>query len=304
MRNEVALRHRAALAVTAILALTLSVVGCAQPRPPQPDAQPLPAAQPVQTTHAGTHIAQSAIWAPDGSYLLADICPRKFTANDNCTLYRYRFSTSRWESLPSLERHDGTGYQYPAFSPDGKTIAATEIGHNCDHAGCPDSRVGARLVLLDTDGRRLKYLSDNGLRLRPTFSPDGKRLLYWRGNTLQGARAIHGFWDVYEMDFATGRERQMSNFAASNIEAPPRYWPDGKRILLVALEYYITPNQEDYRHSTRPNSYTTYSGKHQRNGSVVIEPGERRIWPYFRTEGPYVATGSRHIAGREMGGFR
>ena len=272
--------------VVAVLSLAIAVVvsGCVQPRP----AESSPPSSVPRIPDASLHIAQSAIWAPDASYLLADICARKFSAKDNCTLYRYRFATQTWESLPTLAPNDDTGYQYPVFSPDGKTIAATEIGYNCNHAGCPDSKVGARLVLLDTDGKRLKYLSDNGMRLPPTVCADGKRLLYWRGDTLQGGRAIHGFWDVYEMDLATGRERQMSKFAASNIAAAPRYWPDGKRILLVALDYHIKPNREDYRHPTIPNSYTTYGGIHRSNGSVVIEPGERRVWPYFKTEGPYV----------------
>lgn len=269
-------------AFAALLSLAIVIVGCAQPAKP-----PLPSSVP-HYPEPSPHIAQSAIWAPDVSYLLADICPRKFAAKDNCTLYRYRLATQKWERLPALAPNDNTGYQYPAFSPDGKTIAATEVGYNCDHVGCPDSKVGARLVLLDVDGRRLKYLSDNGLRLRPTFSPDGKRILYWRGDTLQGGRAIHGFWDVYEMDIATGRERRMSNFAASNIAAPPRYWPDGKRILLVALDYHIKPNREDYRHPTIPNSYTTYGGIHRNNGSILIKPGEQRVWPFFKTEGPYV----------------
>lgn len=235
----------------------------------------------------GGHAAQSATWARDGSYLLADICPRRTSPSDNCTLYRYRLATARWEPLPQLAGNHTTGYLYPAFSPDGKSIAATEVGFNCDEAGCPPSKVGSRLVLLDAEGGRIRYLSGHGLRLRPSFSNDGKRLLYWRGDVLRGGRGIYGFWDVYELDLATGRERQMSNFAAEGIAAPPRYWPDGKRILLVARNYRIKPNATDYRHPGDPNYQAPYDGIHGRNGSVVIEPGERRVWPYFRLDPPH-----------------
>ena len=295
------------IAQFAVLSLVIGViVGCAQSGPAPAPPKQLSSEQGAQLNDApnksdgyaergmpprvpvSAHIAQSAIWAPDASYLLADICPRNFAPKDNCTLYRYRFSTQKWEGIPALASNDAAGYLYPAFSPDGKTIAATEAGYNCDEPGCPESRVGSRLVLLDLDGARLKYLSGNGLRLRPTFSKDGKRLLYWRGDVLKGTRALLGFWDVYEMDINSGSERQMSNFAASGIAAPPRYWPDGKRILLVAMDYYIKPNNDDYKHPTSPEMRTTYAGKHERNGSVVIEPGERRLWPYFKTEGPYV----------------
>ena len=227
--------------------------------------------------HKATWYPESVHWSPLGTDLLVTACPKVKMDKVSCTPFRYRLKEERWESLPELPDTAGTRYGDAIYSPDAQHIVAVETGYNCPECA---NGVGSRLVLLNRDGGRVRYLTPHGFRIKPTFSKDGSRLVYWSLGLTTAGRTPIGLFDVWELDVETGVERRLTHFLASEIEAPPRYWPDGKRIMMVAGEYARTPNREDFR-SKDGRHLITYASAFKRNGTVVIEPGIEVVKPYF-----------------------
>jgi hypothetical protein len=108
-------------------------------------------------------------------------------------------------------------------SPDGRTWAA-------------ERRVGAhkRIVLFEEGGASPRSFGDEKAAYDdadPQFSPDGKRLLF-RSNR-------GGAWELYTADLDGGDPVQLTRDAANDAiskhayggEGPPRWSPDGKRIV-------------------------------------------------------------------------
>jgi hypothetical protein len=80
----------------------------------------------------------------------------------------------------------------PAFSPDGKRITfGYSIGQN------------QSIGIVDTSGENLKFLSIKGDSRNPSFSTDGKSLVYASDQT-------HIF-NIYEYSFADSSSRQLTN---------------------------------------------------------------------------------------------
>ena len=100
----------------------------------------------------------------------------------------------------------------PRFSPAGQTVAYMSFGADRPQVFLLDLETGQREVL----GRNLPAMS-----FAPRFSPDGSRIIM---SLQQGGNA-----DIYEMDLASRRPRQITNTAA--IDTAPSYSPDGRRIV-------------------------------------------------------------------------
>ncbi|MEO2002728.1 MAG: hypothetical protein ABGY41_01350, partial [Candidatus Poribacteria bacterium] len=66
---------------------------------------------------------------------------------------------------------------WPAYSPDGSTIAFTSDRNGRDE-----------IYTIRTDGSRLRRLTDTGDDQRPRWSPDGQQIVFYRG---VGKREIH-----------------------------------------------------------------------------------------------------------------
>jgi hypothetical protein len=227
--------------------------------------------------HKATWYPESVHWSPLGTDLLVTACPKVKKEDVNCTLFRYQLKEERWESLPELSDPANTIYGDAVYSPDANHIVAVETGNNC--VECPNG-VGSRLVLLSANGARVRYLTPHGFRIKPTFSKDGTRLIYWSLGLSTTGRTPIGLFDVWELDIETGVERQLTHFLASEIKAPPRYWPSGENILLVASEYARKPNKDDFR-SKDPRYLVTYVSAFGRNGTVVTGLDGKVVRPYF-----------------------
>ena len=121
--------------------------------------------------------------------------------------------TGRWLAFSStrhneagdiyLQRVDGTAVTqltndaerdaYPAFSPDGKTIAFSS------------TRAGNwQIYRMDLDGRNVVQVTGGPTQaIHPSFSPDGTRLAY----SALGARSRQ--WELWTVDLLTGERRQI-----------------------------------------------------------------------------------------------
>lgn len=112
----------------------------------------------------------------------------------------------------------------PAYSPDGKQIAYVEW----------NDEGGGVLKLASADGRNSRTLITSGGVLRsPSFSADGKRLLY---KIDAGDRCLGGHEariGIYWMDVAGGESHYVTVPGVA-----PMFSPDGKRIY-YSLETYV-----------------------------------------------------------------
>lgn len=209
----------------------------------------------------------------DGKHLLVSMCRRLDVTR--CTLKRYWIDEQRWEGLADLPgRRSYTDAQY---SPDGKAIVAvswacldlpwkapTDRHPILPPPQPPSEPVCAmhepNLWLLDAQGAPQRLLlpgrfittilntagvdaPDQSVRTPgavvrwPVWSPDGKRLLYWRstGSMRRSTGLSMGFWHVYELDLAAagkGAERRLDDGILwvwpSGV---PVYGEGGKRVI-------------------------------------------------------------------------
>jgi Tol biopolymer transport system component/predicted Ser/Thr protein kinase len=107
----------------------------------------------------------------------------------------------------------------PSFSPDGT------------HVAYRSAREGGGLYLTSTLGGEERKLTGEGRR--PRFSPDGKRIVFWKG--LEEPFPLRaGGGNSYVLDLATSESRQIApDFAAA---VHPLWSPDGKHILFLGLK--------------------------------------------------------------------
>ena len=117
----------------------------------------------------------------------------------------------------------------PAYSPDGRTIA---------FARSTDA-FNSDIFLMNADGSSLRRLTRSqgtrdkqGEEMMPTWSPDGRRLVYVSNRD--------GNFELYAIDRTGRNERRVTNTRAD--EENPRFSRDGKRLLYVAGGRVMTAN--------------------------------------------------------------
>lgn len=229
-------------------------------------------------------------YAPDESHIIVTACPdpRTATAPVRCTIMRYRFDTQQWQSLTELNAQ--ASYDDVAYTWDGEGIFAQEYAA-CETppANAPERTQCNHLVLLDRNGKKLRNLSTDPFNTYafPSLTRDGTRVLYWGvSNELQAGMG-GGAWDVKELDIATQRTVQKTDYQAAFPKTTPRYMPDGKRLMLVAEEYPKRPNDADFfvtDEKTGRRFRTNYAGRFGANLTVVVNAPNALIQPYFPVE--------------------
>ncbi len=116
----------------------------------------------------------------------------------------------------------------PRFSPTGDRVLYTSYA-----TGSP------RITILDVDTVRARVLEQQAgaMSIGASFTPDGKRVIY--------SLARGGNSDLYELNLATGAQRQLTN--APSIETSPSVSPDGRFIVFESdrsgtQQLYIMPS--------------------------------------------------------------
>ena len=128
--------------------------------------------------------AMEPSWSPDGTriafagvrpeaYFKGDFVP--FNGNPHLTAHAHDIYVMNRDGshLQKLTNRDRENDQYPAWSPDGSTIA---FMRGCDPVNC-----APHIALMGSDGSNpVEITHGEGLDFRPTWSPDGSTLAFER----------------------------------------------------------------------------------------------------------------------------
>ncbi|MDQ6914441.1 MAG: hypothetical protein M3155_01360, partial [Actinomycetota bacterium] len=128
----------------------------------------------------------------------------------------------------------------PSWSPDGKQIAF-ESRRNCaaaaqDPTSNADGNCFSNIFVMDADGQNLRQLTfDTDSATHPTWSPDGTKIAFERGDPNAGPYGL-GIPDrIYTVPAAGGTETLVDTLGPSNSCSPdndvlPAWSPDGTEI--------------------------------------------------------------------------
>ncbi len=265
---------------------------------PLQEGQPLPKIKhrldPSRYPNQSGWYPQSVSYAPDETNLLVGACPNNPAEYNNprysprCTLIRYDIGKTQWQALGEINKDKH--YEDAAYTFDGQAIFAHEHGE-CDVVPlvAPPRKYCSRLVLLDLNGKKLKNLTlePHNTYLYPSLTRDGKKILYWGVSNQLSAGMGGGAWDVKELDIASQRTIQKTDYQAAFPKTTPRYMPDGKHLMLAAEEYPKRPNgaQDFMKPDPRTGELREvyYVSKFGRNMTVVVDSPRAPIKPYFPT---------------------
>ena len=127
------------------------------------------------------------------------------------TLYRIRPDGSERQLIDQLN-----GYIYaPAWSADGQLLAYSKQA----------ARQHPKIYIYDVkSGSHNLVVNAEGSNLSPSFSPDGKKLLY--------SSTVGGNADIYEMQLKDGSTKQLTTLPSTEVQ--PSYAPDGQSFVYTS----------------------------------------------------------------------
>ncbi len=187
-----------------------------------------------------------------------------------------------------------------SFSPSGKYLAFTVKRKS-------EKLHWSQLGIYDISKGTLKTLTHTqSFKAFPSFSPDEKRLIYSKPEReRESGKTRYGGWDIYELDIASGQERQLTNYKFYMI-GRPFYMPDGKRFIFsgdggsnfegkTKIEPYT---YKDY--SKNQDAKKAYKEKYKDNTIFILgEENAELLHPAF-TNGPWTNGPNISIEGKRI----
>ena len=192
--------------------------------------------------------ARFAFYAPDGSHLLVTLCKHvpRFPILANCRPWRYHLADKRWEEIVLTPYQPDWSIDSASYSPDGKTIAATMVKCVVSkefHMECP--YLNYRLLLIDAATGKHRTITSDSSRFQPSFTPDGKGLVYWQLDNLQAvatgstsfparqAQTLYFTHNIHTMSLSDEKGSLAIKVKPQRPLAPPRVFADGVRVTVA-----------------------------------------------------------------------
>jgi Tol biopolymer transport system component len=211
-------------------------------------------------------------------------------------LFRYRCGGPNPDSWAIYELSSGRAYDFtvlnnatknaindsPTYSRDGKLI--TFVAGQDNHRN---------IFIMNADGSNVRQLTKDynenlkedgkdvvAMRLNaaPSFSPDGKRVIFARSGVKRQKPKhfldplLPSRWDIYEIEVETGKERRLTNYEFYSI-SKPSFLPDGKRFIFSAEMRIVVSDSESGINRKDQNRYRS---KYKDN-SIFIMDGENNV---------------------------
>jgi len=187
--------------------------------------------------------------------------------NDCFISYTYDVSTQ------NFSKHESDKLDDYSFSRDGSRALFTE-----------GSEYEQNIIIMNADGSERKQLTHSSdkdtviirnnfgdkfmkvkTNLFPSFSPDGKRVIFVRyTNRFKERSGFSGLQncDIYEVDVETGNERKLTNYNFFGVDNP-KYLSDGKRFIFSAIRL----------------NYGNYEAKYKNNKIFIMDKDNTELKP-------------------------
>lgn len=195
-------------------------------------------AQTARTLPQGTEYlaARFAYYAPDGSHLLVTLCEVR---EGRCRPWRYHLAERRWERIELAPYDPAWSMESATYAPDGKTIAVSVVKCIGDWRTLQCPLFQYRLALIDASSGAVRILPSEQARFMPSFTPDGKGLVYWgldNATPSRSGQAVYASHNLYTLDLADLSSRKAINVRTQRPLAPPKVLADGQTVTISAFD--------------------------------------------------------------------
>lgn len=166
-------------------------------------------------SYGSNAVVSTPSFSPDSTTLVFRECNKA----DGCGI---GFVDLKSDARKFIYAPDEGVFKNPSFSPDGKLIV-TSFFEDINQS---------QIVIMGADGKDMRKLTNGkGCRANPSFSPDGKKIIFSYSplpETGSSKKCVDQ--DVFELDLASGKERQLTHFKFYMLRSL-HYMPNGKDII-------------------------------------------------------------------------
>jgi imidazolonepropionase-like amidohydrolase/Tol biopolymer transport system component len=193
--------------------------------------------EPRQVSKEDFRLVNSPAWSPDGQFIVAR---KHFTARRSLgagEMWLYHISGGAGIQLTE-KPNDQKDAGEPVFSPDGRYLYFSQDvtpGPMFEYNKDPHAGIYAIQRLDREEGRLEAFLAGPGGAVRPTPSPDGKKLAYVRRLGLDTALFVYDLASGQQRPVYTALDRDMQETWAIHGVYPSMAWtPDSRSIVVWA----------------------------------------------------------------------
>ncbi|MCA9256582.1 MAG: PD40 domain-containing protein, partial [Phycisphaerales bacterium] len=194
-------------------------------------------AEPKQVTKESFRLLNAPAWAPDGRYIVArkHFTSRRSLGSGEMWLYH----VTGGDGLQMTEKpNEQKDVNEPIFSPDGKYLYYSRdatSGGNFEYSKDPNAEIYAVFRVDRETGDVEKYIRGPGGAVRPTPSPDGKRIAFVRRVRYQSTLFLKDIESGKEWPIYDDLTRDMQETWAIHGVYPSFAWtPDSRSIVFYA----------------------------------------------------------------------